>query len=140
MDGNTYKFKVGDRNIYVTINRDIEDCIAEVFINVGRPTDDERIAADIVGRLISLSLAFGAPVEEVVQHLCGHTGGTEALTRGLGYFGTIWEPVARALAGETGSAIDAWPTQRSACPNCELDVVVKKDNHWTCRTCGWKSG
>lgn len=138
--GNTYKYEVGDRSVHVTVNRDMQDRIVEVFVNVGKPTYSEMVAADIVGRLISVALKLGAPVDEVVQHLSGHSDGTCALARGLGYHDTVWAAVARTLSGETDTALESRPTQPSPCPNCNVGVVVQESGHWSCHTCGWTPG
>jgi len=90
----THKVSLKDRAVYVTCLRGETNALEEVFINIGRATPEERVAADIIGRLLSTSLTNGAPVTDLIQHLTPHAD-------------TPWEAVARALLLE----LDATPPQ-----------------------------
>jgi len=106
--GRTLEMGIEGRNVYVTCIRDESgERVEEVFINIGRATPEERVAADIIGRLLSMGLRHGASVTELIGYLSGHSDGTAALDVQEGYSRTPWEAVARALATE----LDAPPQQ-----------------------------
>ena len=143
--GKTYRYKVGDRKVYVTVNRDEHDHPIEVFVNLSRPTDKERVAADIIGRLISLALKHGAPAEDVVRHLSGHMDGTgsfattdEEESKPVGYFGTLWEAVARAIQDDASPVTEVQQEARDeSCPSCGEPTLVKEGTCTHCEACGW---
>lgn len=68
--GITEKIKIGCGNLYVTVNYDDDDCICEVFTNLGRaggcPSQSEATS-----RLISMALRSGMAVETIIEQLKG---------------------------------------------------------------------
>ena len=66
----TQKFRIaGHRTLYVSVHKDERP--AEVFLRVkGTGCDSETIALfDVVARLLSLALQYGAPIEKVADML-----------------------------------------------------------------------
>src|SRR5690606_6957493 len=117
----------------------------EVFINLSRPSDSERVTADIIGRLISLALKHGATHQELFKHLSGHQDQTGAFAstdgdqpQALGYFGCIWEAVAKAMDDDADPVAPATNApSKDRCPSCGLEDLVKEGTCTTCHNCGW---
>ena len=134
--GRTYKYEVGPRKVYVTVNRGSDDRIVEVFVNFSRPTDQERTAGDIIGRLISLSLKHGAPAQDVITHLSGHMDRTGGFVSGLGHFDSIWDAVAQALQEETQVKPDTSHLTPDPCPDCG-EGMAREEGCMKCYSCGY---
>lgn len=134
--GKTYKYEVGPRKVYVTVNRGPDGRIVEVFVNFSRPTDQERTAGDIIGRLISLSLKHGAPPEDVITHLFGHMDRTGGFVSGLGHFDSIWDAVAQALQEETQVKPDISHLTPDPCPDCGAGMA-REEGCMKCYSCGY---
>lgn len=133
--GHTYKYDVGGRNLYVTINRNAEAEIVEVFINVGRPSHQEISAAGIIGRLISLGLKYGVPPQDIFNQIGGHLDDNGAVKPGLRAFSSIWDAVARALQEEANLKADS-RHYLDICPECGGDLVHEA-NCSKCISCGY---
>lgn len=145
-EGVTYKYDVGGRKVYIVVNKDDDDNVVEVFIVLGRPTDAEKVAADVIGRLISTALKFGAPTEAIVKHLSGHMDKSGGFVPGWGFAHSLWDVVADAIRDET-TKDDANPlqlskavgeTQQDPCPDCGADLV-HEEGCAKCHTCGYAS-
>ena len=64
--GETKKVEVGPVTLYITINRDADGAIREVF---AKADQGEQPHADGLAELTSLLLQYNCPVKTVVQHL-----------------------------------------------------------------------
>lgn len=143
--GKTYRYKVGDRKVYVTVNRDDSGRPIETFINLSRPADGERVAADIIGRLISLALKHGATHRELFKHLSGHQDQSGAFAstdedqpQALGYFGCIWEAVAKAMDDDADPVeVPNYVVPGELCASCGSDQLEHTGTCTTCHACGW---
>ena len=138
VSGRTYKYDVGNRKVYVTVNHNQANQLVEVFINLSRPSDQEAVAADIVGRLISLALKKGVAPSDILKHLVGFTDKTGGFVPERGFVGSLWEAVAFALEDEEGIMMDwhdVYPGT-DVCPNCGT-VMERQEGCLTCLTCGY---
>jgi len=74
LQGFTIKLNTGQGSLYVTINTDESYQPVEVFANIGKSGGDTSALAEAIGRLISIGLQKGVPVEELSHTLIGITG------------------------------------------------------------------
>ncbi len=81
--GFTVKLNTGQGSLYVTINTDDVGAPIEVFANIGKSGGDVAALAEAIGRLISIALQKGVPVEEVAQTLIGITGSRPVWNDGI---------------------------------------------------------
>ena len=85
--GATYRIVTGCGNLYVTVNRDEQGQIFEVFTQMGKAGGCAASQAEAIGRLVSTSLRANVDAESLVDQLKGircHstrvTGGREVLS------------------------------------------------------------
>ena len=64
--GKTIKIQVGPCTLYITINRNADGAIREIFIKADQ---GEQPHADGLAELASLLLQYECPVKKLVQHL-----------------------------------------------------------------------
>lgn len=81
--GFTVKLNTGQGSLYVTINTDNLGAPVEVFANIGKSGGDVAALAEAIGRLISIALQKGVPVEEIAQTLIGITGSRPVWNDGI---------------------------------------------------------
>lgn len=67
-EGFTIKGKCSCGNIYVTVNEDEEGAV-ETFIRLGKSGGCATSSLEAIGRLISISLQYNVPLNEVVEQL-----------------------------------------------------------------------
>ena len=71
----TTKVKTGYGSLYVTVCED-DGKPFEVFLTIGKSGQSIQAKAEVTGRLTSLALRYGVPLEEIVNQLKG-IGGQE---------------------------------------------------------------
>jgi len=160
VEGFTDKIQLGQKKLYVTVNHN-DEMPVEVFINQSRPTPNERVAADVIGRLISVALKYGAPMEDIAKHLEGHHDETGGFVPKRGYFGSVWGAVASTLRKsvekpeefpksmdavqliremreerELRSPIIPPNTDKNVCPECG-SPLVHEEGCQKCHACGF---
>jgi len=64
--GQIHKVEVGEVTLYITVNRDEDGEIMEVFVKADNGYNGD---ADGLGELSSLLLQYGCPVAKLVEHL-----------------------------------------------------------------------
>jgi len=64
--GLTRKIAVGEVTLYITVNRDANGAVREVFTKADQ---GEQANADGIAELSSLLLQYGCPVAKLVEHL-----------------------------------------------------------------------
>lgn len=73
LNGFTIKVKTGLGNTYITINEQDNKPI-EIFATVGKSGKSITAKTEAIGRLISLNLQNGCPVEKIIEQLKGIAG------------------------------------------------------------------
>jgi len=71
LPGSTRRIKTGCGNIYITTNRNDNGKIEEVFIRLGKAGGCASSQTEALGRLITLALKYGTPIEDIVKQLLG---------------------------------------------------------------------
>jgi len=69
--GSTTKMRTGLGNLYVTVNKDANDEIYEVFATTGKAGGNEAASTEAICRLISVAMQYGVPREEIISQLIG---------------------------------------------------------------------
>ena len=73
LEGKTHTIKTGYGRLYVTVNlKDGEPY--EVFATIGKCGKSIQVKTEVIGRLISLSLRYGAPLKDIIHQLSDLTG------------------------------------------------------------------
>ena len=71
LQGITTKVKTGMGNLYVTVNKEDDGSIYEVFATTGKAGGNETANTEAICRLISIAMQYGIPVEALVDQLSG---------------------------------------------------------------------
>lgn len=91
--GRTIKKRVNkETKLFLIINKH-EGKLVEVFVKIGKGGGDVMCLCEAIGRMISLGLRYGIPVEEVITDLEGIGGGSDG-------FPSVPHAIAMALKGE----------------------------------------
>jgi len=102
--GRTYKIEFNGEKVYVTINRDpVTNRVLEVFLNHGKAGSDEQAKMEAIGRLISVGLKWGTPIEEIVKQLRGIGGDTQTFYKGR-RFSSLPDAVGTLIAEDLGQS------------------------------------
>ena len=73
LEGKTHRIETNAGRLFLTVNRDKKGPF-EVVVRIGKAGSDLSVLCEAVGRLVSLSLRHGIPVEHVVKQLSGVGG------------------------------------------------------------------
>ena len=69
MKGSTDKIITGHGSMYVTVNKDDNDIIREVFTNISKSGGCYNASLEVVSRIISLALQYNIPIDDIVKQL-----------------------------------------------------------------------
>jgi len=128
LDGKTYRIKLSQGTLYVTIT-EYDNSLYDVFVTVGKSGDSVRAFSETTGRLISLCLKNGVPVEKIINQLSDIAGGDPTLTPG-GLIKSIPDAISSILARH--AAI----TPEGDCPKCG-GTMIHSGGCKECRACGF---
>lgn len=150
-NGITQKFKTGCGNLYVTVNKDEDGNICEVFTNTGRaggcPSQSEATA-----RLVSIALRSGVSTKEIVSQLKGIRCASTIRQKGLKVLscpdaiGRLIEKVGKMnIETEVSEEKEPSTTVKASvvvdkftrtCPECGKDME-HEGGCVSCRYCGY---
>ncbi|MEN2997996.1 MAG: ribonucleotide reductase N-terminal alpha domain-containing protein [Brevinematia bacterium] len=166
LSGETLKFKLPQGTLYVTVNKDSDGTIKEVFINIGKSGGNEKADAEAIGRLISIYLQSGGNVEDVIKQLEGIKGEETFWDQGMALH-SIPDAVAKALSiihrssyeekisyqeiqvskqisepfkgnGDLQERINSEANPKMAkCPTCGERTLVNENGCFVCKSCGY---
>ncbi len=149
--GLTQKFKTGCGNLYVTVNKDEDGNICEVFTNTGRaggcPSQSEATS-----RLVSIALRSGVSTKEIVAQLKGIRCASTIRQKGLKVLscpdaiGRLIEKVGKInIEADVNEEKEPSTTVKAAvvvdkftraCPECGKDME-HEGGCVSCRYCGY---
>lgn len=95
LSGKTHKIRTGHGNMYIVVNCHNNHPV-EVFINIGKSGASTTADAEALGRVISLALRSGVPVNEVVSQL-KDIGGDRQITANGQWIRSVPDAVAKIL-------------------------------------------
>ena len=71
LEGRTYRFTYNNSGLFITVNKDQQEKVREVFIERGKSGDEEKAAYEAMGRTVSIALQKGVEVKEMIKTLRG---------------------------------------------------------------------
>ncbi len=155
VSGKTFRMVTEMGNLYVTVNAD-DGSPFEVFVNIGHSGTAIHSLTEAVGRLISLALRSGVPVDEVIHQLKGIRS-TQSVRQPDGLIvHSVPDAIAKALerfvglpqhgalpleipeADKPPKGNGAGEHEADICPACGV-VTLWDGKCFFCANCGWKS-
>jgi ribonucleoside-diphosphate reductase alpha chain len=145
--GATYRMRTGCGNLYVTINRDEEDSIFEVFTQMGKAGGCAASQSEAIGRLISLAFRINMAPEEIIKQIKGIRCHSPSWDKGCKIL-SCSDALARALEKElargvktkngngNGNGTKLEKDIHGACPECG-GAVEQEGGCSICRDCGY---
>ena len=94
LSGNTYKFKFLDGNCFITVNKDCDGNLREVFL---RTSGGESHLLEAIGRLTSIILRKDLGHEIIVKHLAHINQDPIVSPLGKGFVKSIPDALAQVL-------------------------------------------
>jgi ribonucleoside-diphosphate reductase alpha chain len=111
-----YRYPTNLGHAYITITRD-ERGPREVFTSLGKCGSDVGALAEALSRVISTSLAYGVPPEEIARQLLGIS--SQPVPFEGGWVKSLPDAVGRALLRYLGKAPESPARETGAlCPDC----------------------
>jgi len=131
LTGRTRKVPTVFGNLYVTCN-EMDGVPFEVFATLGKGGKEVSAATEALGRLISLALRHGVPLEEVVGQLKGIAGEQPVFDED-GSIKSLPDAIGKALERLGGKTVTVHGA--SLCPECGA-VLLHEEGCLKC-TCGF---
>ncbi len=128
--GTTVKIPTAFGNLYLTVN-EMDSRPFEVFATLGKSGKDTQAHTEALGRLISLALRSGVPVEEVVSQLKG-IGGSQPVWEEDGIILSLPDAIARGLEKAGGFKVEESTVEM--CPCCGSSLI-HSEGCTRCRSC-----
>jgi len=157
--GEIFKTKTGSGTLYTSLGLDENGWPVEIFINISKHGSDVSAFSEALGRVISIALQSGVPVDKIAETIIGITGDSSAWDNGK-LIKSIPDAVGRILKeyaerlniasqqpdlfkkeiinnnhnqGITNSEIKG----ASICPNCGEKSLIKSEDCNNCLSCGY---
>ncbi|PIX84936.1 MAG: ribonucleotide-diphosphate reductase subunit alpha, partial [Nitrospirae bacterium CG_4_10_14_3_um_filter_53_41] len=118
----------------------------EVFATIGKSGQSTMAKTEAIGRLVSLSLRYGVPVEKIVEQLKG-IGGEHPIFQKDGLVRSIPDAIARILErrymkknGKNGihTEVDLLSITADTCPDCGASGSMERsEGCLKCLACGY---
>ena len=132
LSGRTQKLKTAFGNLYLTLN-ELDGKPFEVFATLGKSGKDTMADTEAIGRLISLALRSGIPMEEVINQLKGIGGSQPTYSHGEIVL-SIPDAIAKGLERLLKSKVEQ--VEVELCPKCG-SVLQHMEGCVTCPVCGY---
>jgi ribonucleoside-diphosphate reductase alpha chain len=150
--GSTTKVRTGLGNLYVTVNKDSDGEVYEVFATTGKAGGNETANTEAICRLISIAMQHGVPVVEIISQLSGiqsvpvWDNGVQVLSTADGIARVLKEVGGSAVQQQTArvnldktlerfSAVIDEPSSPK-CPDCN-SVLYAAEGCNSCASCGY---
>ena len=152
--GSTTKIKTVLGNLYVTVNKDKDDSVYEVFATTGKAGGNETANTEAICRLVSVAMQYGVPLDAIAKQLQGiqsvpiWDNGVQILSTADGISKVLREHMDTSLEKHRHSAREsldktmeqfsaALDTRQSpACPDCSGSLHVSEGCS-SCVSCGY---
>jgi len=130
VEGKTVRIPT-DPPCYLTLNFHDGDPI-EVFFTVSKAGSDEKANSEAIGRLISLCLQSGVPIQKVIKTLSGIKGENTQMRNGW-IVHSLPDAVAKGLLRLLGED----KVEYNVCPSCGAKTYVNVNGCGYCQSCGF---
>jgi ribonucleoside-diphosphate reductase alpha chain len=148
--GDTFRIKTfTDTTVYLTIN-EWGSTPKEIFISVGKQSNEFSIMCEGLGRIISIALQSGASLERIISSLEGHKGdlqGNVSIDGKMVPFQSSLDLLARILSvyKPNGKEHTIQSVNKDiyksvpgvSCPNCMSLNIARQEGCTVCRDCGY---
>jgi ribonucleoside-diphosphate reductase alpha chain len=99
--GSSYKFELQNKKVYAQVFRNRDGRVVEVWTPPYKGDNSKtKTMHDVIGRLASLALKYGAPASAVAQVFRGHYDESGGIARHVGHVPSQWELIAHAIEDE----------------------------------------
>ncbi|MCL5976337.1 MAG: hypothetical protein M1580_01950 [Candidatus Parvarchaeota archaeon] len=152
LNGTTIRMPTSQGNMYLTVNRDENSKIKEIFIDMGRSGETEKSFTEALGRLISIYLQSGGDINRVIRTLKGIKGGNSLWFNGIQVF-SIPDGIAKAieltlknrdpdkqnetLHGVLKNNDNLENEKATVCPECHQKTLIFENGCFICKNCGY---
>ena len=152
LSGTTIRMPTSQGNMYLTVNRDTDGKIKEVFIDMGRSGETEKSFTEALGRIISIYLQSGGDILRIIRTLKGIKGGNSLWFNGIQVF-SIPDGIAKAieltlknrtpddLSGTLHGVLknnDSLENEKATvCPECHQKTLIFENGCFICKNCGY---
>ncbi len=157
LKGEIFKTKTGSGTLYTSVGLDEEGFPVEIFINISKHGSDVSAFSEALGRVISIALQNGIPVENIAETIIGITGDSSAWDNGK-LIKSIPDAVGRILKdfadkiNKTGQEQELFKIENvksdreerpavikgaQTCPNCGEKAYIKTEDCNNCLSCGF---
>ena len=133
LTGITEKVKTSKGNLYVTVNI-ANDKPIELFANIGKSGGDLSALSEAIGRLISIALQNGVPVDNIVNTLDNITGSQPIWSNGK-LIKSVPDAIAQVLK-EHFLKNRKKTIQIDECPECGAPLEIV-EGCAVCKNCGY---
>lgn len=156
LSGEIIKTKTGSGTLYTSVGLDEEGKPIEIFINISKHGSDISAFSEALGRVISIALQGGIPVEKIADTLIGITGDSATWDSGRliksipDAVGKILREYSEKLKSRLkepklfdDEKVEMIEEHRSEidgaiiCPNCGEKSFVKTEDCFSCLYCGF---
>lgn len=96
LEGYTFRMNCEEGKLYVTVNLNDQN-VKEVFIHVGKGGSTVNTLTEALGRVISISLQYGVPLQAIIEQLRGIRTGEIYIQPDGGKTTSIPDAIAYAL-------------------------------------------
>lgn len=140
LHGFTTKIRTGLGQLYVTVT-DMDGRPFEVFATIGKSGRSTTAKTEAIGRLVSLALRSGVPVDQIVEQLKG-IGGEHPVFQEGGLVLSIPDAIARVLErhylknNQSQNAATGNSLMGALCPECGQTISFEEGCQ-TCHFCGY---
>ena len=117
--GTTVKIRTSFGKLYLTLNQ-LDGKPFELFATLGKSGKDTQAHTEALGRLISLSLRSGIPVNEIIAQLKG-IGGSQPIFEGDGIILSLPDAIAQGLERALGETVEV--SGGDMCPSCGAPMI-----------------
>jgi ribonucleotide reductase alpha subunit/intein/homing endonuclease len=135
LNAEVFKYQTEAGNVYITVSKDAEGKVREVFINIGKSGSTTAALGEALGRVLSIGLQYDVPPQEFIQQLrLIRSGSWQRQPDGTVVF-SVPDAVGRALAKACGEPENGNHLIAETAQKGKTDETIQIDG-MTCPECG----
>ncbi|MDT7877567.1 MAG: LAGLIDADG family homing endonuclease [Candidatus Caldarchaeales archaeon] len=135
LNAEVFKYRTEAGNVYITVSKDAEGKVREVFINIGKSGSTTAALGEALGRALSIGLQYDVPPQELIQQLrLIRSGSWQRQPDGTVVF-SVPDAVGRALAKACGEPENGNHLIAETAQKGKSDETIQIDG-MTCPECG----
>jgi ribonucleoside-diphosphate reductase alpha chain len=135
LNAEVFKYQTEAGNVYITVSKDAEGKVREVFINIGKSGSTTAALGEALGRVLSIGLQYDVPPQEFIQQLrLIRSGSWQRQPDGTVVF-SVPDAVGRAIAKACGEPENGNHLIAETAQKGKADETIQIDG-MTCPECG----